>query len=210
MAHFKVLEDKIKELENYRFHPLNDEYKEENDIDEDDPIFHMDGYVYSIGHSRRGQYYYYIVEKSGLFTIYASKADGDGSNLALDDTFMKLLNDGILTLYGQPIMIKITPYRCRYSQPIEYYYSSIRVTVYKYNSALGYGQLAYLVQIGEQYICIGFNNGSKSSEYYIIGEMYKMDGYELEETKLDYKTFDYCNTFLFQMICDIQSKLIDK
>lgn len=100
MAHFKVLEDKIKELENYRFHPLNDEYKEENDIDEDDPIFHMDGYVYSIGHSRRGQYYYYIVEKSGLFTIYASKADGDGSNLALDDTFMKLLNDGILTLYG--------------------------------------------------------------------------------------------------------------
>ena len=52
-------------------------------------------YAFELGHSRRGQFYYILVDKgSREISIYSTKPDGDGGELYLDSVygiFSKLL-----------------------------------------------------------------------------------------------------------------------
>lgn len=58
---------------------------------------HKADYIYHLGHSRRGQNYYIIVDKTRYLTIFASEADGEGSNLLIDmDVFIKLYKGGFV------------------------------------------------------------------------------------------------------------------
>lgn len=53
--------------------------------------------VYNIGHSRRGQFYYLILDKTSLqLSILASKADGEGSSISLPDVILKLYKNGLI------------------------------------------------------------------------------------------------------------------
>ena len=49
-------------------------------------------YAFNLGHSRRGQFYYLLVDKdSREVYIYSTKPDGDGGELLLNNIFFKLL-----------------------------------------------------------------------------------------------------------------------
>lgn len=65
-------------------------------IDDDDLYFFANDFlVYEIGHSRRGQHYYIICEKSTLeLSVIASKPDGDGGAIAIPDILIDLIKNG--------------------------------------------------------------------------------------------------------------------
>jgi hypothetical protein len=65
--------------------------------DEDDYTIH-DEICYEIGHSRRGQYYYYIIDSDRCVRVYGSKPDGSGGSIALDDVIFQMFKDGVLVL----------------------------------------------------------------------------------------------------------------
>ena len=51
-------------------------------------------YSYYIGHSRRGQEYYFTVDTEFKeVSIFATKPDGNGTNLVLADKHLKVLQD---------------------------------------------------------------------------------------------------------------------
>jgi len=68
-------------------------FKLESD-DEDYTIHEM--LCYEIGHSRRGQFYYYIVNEDRTLSVYASDPDGSGGSIKLDGTLLDMFLNGIL------------------------------------------------------------------------------------------------------------------
>jgi len=64
-----------------------------------DPIY-MDDimFTYKIGHSRRGQFYYYLIMKDRTIKVYASDPDGSGTWIDLDEVIIKMYNDGIIEM----------------------------------------------------------------------------------------------------------------
>lgn len=82
----------------YNFHENNEEYKEDNGIDEYHTLNYFKGYVFGLGHSRRGQFYYLLCSYDGQFSIYASKPDGSGGILPIfnQKVFSKLFSDSIV------------------------------------------------------------------------------------------------------------------
>lgn len=86
-------EKNIKDVTKFGFFHI-DEIR--NDLDEYDFLFYLkDAYLYSFGHSRRGQYYYMIIENNNV-TLYTSKPDGDGGSVLLDDTIFNMIEQGYL------------------------------------------------------------------------------------------------------------------
>lgn len=52
--------------------------------------------VYDLGHSRRGQYYYLIIEDDRTISVFATKPDGDGTSIELDDILFELFENNML------------------------------------------------------------------------------------------------------------------
>jgi len=89
---------KIEELLTLGFQILDKDYKEDNGIDEYDTLGVSEGYIFDLGHARRGQFYYLFCHFSGSFSIYASEPDGSGGmcSLAYIDIFKELYDKGIV------------------------------------------------------------------------------------------------------------------
>lgn len=82
----------LKELEKFGFFS-NFEY--ETDYSEDYEFENQ--MIYEMGHSRRGQFYFILVDKSTLvLSIYATKPDGSGSNIAMSDVIFDLIQAGLV------------------------------------------------------------------------------------------------------------------
>lgn len=79
-------------LEAYGFHKIDKEEARECE----DWVLAQYEYEYNLGHSRRGQFYSVFVDSEGVFHLYASKPDGDGGTVEIDDIFIKLIKDGIV------------------------------------------------------------------------------------------------------------------
>jgi hypothetical protein len=69
-------------------------FKEEHGVEELE--IRRSEYMYTLGHSRRGQFYYYLVDKSGYISIYASEPDGGGTSINWDSVIIKLFKEGLL------------------------------------------------------------------------------------------------------------------
>lgn len=71
----------------------------DNPFDEDCQLsfLHSDNYswVLEIGHSRRGQMYYLLVDNEGYLKVVASKPDGDGGPVELPSVLMQMILEGI-------------------------------------------------------------------------------------------------------------------
>lgn len=56
----------------------------------------IDGVLsYEIGHSRRGQFYYFVVDDERRLKIYGSEPDGSPGSLALDGVLLRMFKDGV-------------------------------------------------------------------------------------------------------------------
>ena len=58
-------------------------------------------WCYNLGHSRRGQFYYYIIkdiDNDRELLVYASKPDGDGTHIALGDVIIKMYEEGLIEI----------------------------------------------------------------------------------------------------------------
>ena len=60
-------------------------------INMDDVMF-----TYNLGHSRRGQFYYYFIMEDRTINIYASEPDGSGTWIEDDDVIIKMFVDGLI------------------------------------------------------------------------------------------------------------------
>ena len=87
----------IKELVNYGFQIFNDEYRNVHFSEEDPPFYYEDGFIYSFGHARRGQYYYMVIDMPGSVFLTSSKPDGSGGRVSVESNIIiKLVQMGIL------------------------------------------------------------------------------------------------------------------
>ncbi len=80
-------------LLNYGFEKIDKELEQKND-EYTIASYH---YKFNIGHSRRGQFYYLLVDKNtrNIF-IYASKPDGDGTSILFPNVIGQLITDSIV------------------------------------------------------------------------------------------------------------------
>ena len=79
----------------YGFEKVNKE--EEGQGWDTDYTIVMYDYMFTIGHSRRGQFYYLLVnEKDRLIDIYAPKPDGDGTSIKCPDVLIQLMKNNII------------------------------------------------------------------------------------------------------------------
>jgi hypothetical protein len=53
-------------------------------------------WVYCIGHSRRGQFYYLITNLNSEIYVYASRPDGSGTYIELPEILKKMMEDGVI------------------------------------------------------------------------------------------------------------------
>lgn len=61
-------------------------------------------WIYEIGHSRRGQFYYYLIDMKTeykVLLIYASKPDGSGTFTPLDHTIFDMFKNGLFKIIGE-------------------------------------------------------------------------------------------------------------
>lgn len=79
-------------LEKYGFEKIDKEYEKAKD----DYTMCDYEYKYEIGHARRGQFYYLLVDENGHISIYASKPDGDGCEVSCPDILIDLIKDGVI------------------------------------------------------------------------------------------------------------------
>jgi hypothetical protein len=73
-------------LEQYGFYQMDDEH---------DHCIILGGWYYKLGHSRRGQFYYYIVDLDMNLLIYGSDPDGSNGTIKFDDVIIKMFEDGV-------------------------------------------------------------------------------------------------------------------
>jgi len=68
--------------------------------DEDDPFYYYNDlyYVYNIGHSRRGQFYYILVFTDYTIGLLATKPDGDGGFIEYPDVIIELFKDNLIEM----------------------------------------------------------------------------------------------------------------
>jgi len=86
-------EKEIKKIEEIGFEMIPEKLSYDNDL-----FGFEGGYEYTIGHSRRGQLYYYIVKNRKLY-IKATEADGSGAAIeANPEIIKKLLDNNLIDL----------------------------------------------------------------------------------------------------------------
>jgi hypothetical protein len=95
MAHFimKVAQP-LNRLEYYGFSFYSKE-DAKIEFDEDGYMFE-NNWVFNVGHSRRGQFYYITVNTKGTVELYASRPDGTPGSIDMPDVLIDLVADGIL------------------------------------------------------------------------------------------------------------------
>ena len=72
---------------------------EECDHDEDDDFILANRFICKVGHSRRGQFYYLLIDpKTREIRVYASRPDGDGGPIDLGDELLKMFVAGVVEL----------------------------------------------------------------------------------------------------------------
>lgn len=82
----------LKELEKFGFFS---DFEYETDYSEDYEFENQ--MIYEMGYSRRGQFYYILVDKSSLIiSVYATKPDGSGSNVAMSSVIFDLIQAGLV------------------------------------------------------------------------------------------------------------------
>ena len=82
------------QLENYGF-----EYREVDlNLSSWEPFELLECWVYEIGHSRRGQYYYLTTNINQEINVYASRPDGSGTDISLPDVLFEMMKDGVISI----------------------------------------------------------------------------------------------------------------
>jgi hypothetical protein len=66
-------------------------FKKSKEHWEDEDTQWYSEYFIDLGHSRRSQSYYLLVHEDRTVSIFASKPDGDGSNLILTELLVSLI-----------------------------------------------------------------------------------------------------------------------
>lgn len=89
----KVRGNDLSVLEKYGFNKID----KEEALSNDDYISAGFEYEYNLGHSRRGQFYSYLVDSEGVFHIYASEPDGTGGPLCMDNVLFLLFQDEVIS-----------------------------------------------------------------------------------------------------------------
>lgn len=80
----------------YGFDLFDQEYRECYFEEEDAAYYHEDGYIYNLGHSRRGQFYYIYVGGNRYFRIYSTRPDGSEDSILLGNVLFDLISAGIV------------------------------------------------------------------------------------------------------------------
>ncbi len=89
----KISKDfEISKLQDFGFECL---IREELD-DMDDSYLFENNWVFNIGHSRRGQFYYIIVDSKRNLSLYASQPDGSPGPIELPSVLIDLVKNGII------------------------------------------------------------------------------------------------------------------
>lgn len=92
----KIREDlDLENLRKYGFKTIK-EMRQNSELPEIFEYNNDDTWVYEIGHSRRGQYYYLLIIDKEIY-IEASKPDGDGCFVLLPDILLKMFEDKNIT-----------------------------------------------------------------------------------------------------------------
>jgi len=98
-ANMKIKENvALESLLDYGFEAIN---KEESEDLGDYTIAKHD-YMFTIGHSRRGQVYYILINNSRAVSLFASEPDGSGGTIGCPDILIKLISDGIVESTSPP------------------------------------------------------------------------------------------------------------
>jgi len=80
-------------LLNYGFEKID---KKEEEEKENYTISNFN-YKYNIGHARRGQFYYILVNEISINVfLYASEPDGSGTSVSAPDILIDLIIDGVI------------------------------------------------------------------------------------------------------------------
>ena len=81
-------------LLDYGFEKIDKKAEEEN---ENYTVSYFD-YAYNIGHARRGQFYYLLVnEITRVVSIYASEPDGSGTSVLAPNVLIDLIAGGVIS-----------------------------------------------------------------------------------------------------------------
>lgn len=93
----KLIEEKSRlSLLDNGFVRYDEEYRRLNNC-EDRWMPYQDGFIYDIGHSRRGQSYYLFVGDGSLgISILGSEPDGAGGMIGLPNKIIELFENGII------------------------------------------------------------------------------------------------------------------
>jgi hypothetical protein len=86
--------------------------------------------------------------------------------------------------------------------------------IYETNAALGYAQLAYLVQLdktenGHNYLVIGGKNISSTDNYEIGSVVEDLEDYYIEESEYELKESPLYGSFLFDFFLKNQTVIIE-
>ncbi len=80
-------------LEGYGFSKVN----KEEELEKENYVESQFDWIYNVGHSRRGQFYYILIDSvSRVLCLYASKPDGDGGIVKMPDVLLTLALDGVI------------------------------------------------------------------------------------------------------------------
>lgn len=80
------------ELIEYGFVVVEGEHKSELENEFDNRAYC--DYYFSMGHARRGQFYYLLIGSDGTVSVFASKPDGSGCSINMHDILLQMINDG--------------------------------------------------------------------------------------------------------------------
>jgi len=71
-------------------------YNDCSDFDNQDEKLSFYEYVFEVGHARRGQFYYILIDDDRKIYIWASEPDGDGSAILMPDILVRLIKDEVI------------------------------------------------------------------------------------------------------------------
>ena len=83
-------------LASAQLHDLGFEFMSELQAEEREDYALASKYVYTIGHARRGQFYYITIDIDGEIRIFASRPDGSGTHIKMTDVLIQMYKLGMI------------------------------------------------------------------------------------------------------------------